>query len=71
MAGLPDPLHGARIGAWVVLAPGARTTHGDLERFARAQLAGYKVPRAWHSVAVLPRNAAGKLVRRELASLAE
>jgi acyl-CoA synthetase (AMP-forming)/AMP-acid ligase II len=71
VAGLPDPLFGTRIAAWLVLAPGARTTHADLERFARAQLARYKVPRAWHSVAALPRNAAGKLVRRELPLLAE
>ncbi len=70
VAGLPDPLYGARIAAWVVLSPGARATHADLERFARARLAGYKVPRAWHTVAELPRNAGGKLVRRELGPLA-
>jgi O-succinylbenzoic acid--CoA ligase len=67
VAGVPDPVYGARVAAWVVLTPGARADAAALERFVRARLAGYKVPRAWRFVAVLPRNAGGKLVRRALA----
>lgn len=68
VAGLPDPDWGQRVAAWIVLAPGARADAGTLARHARAQLAGYKVPRAWRFVAALPRNAGGKLQRSLLAS---
>lgn len=67
VAGLPDAEHGERPAAWVVLAPGARADAGALERFLRARIAGYKVPRSYRFVAALPRNAGGKLVRRMLA----
>lgn len=68
VAGLPDPVFGQRVAAWIVLAPGARPDPGALEHLARARLAGYKVPRAWRFVAALPRNAGGKLERGRLAS---
>lgn len=66
VAGLPDPVYGARVAAWVVLAPGAGADAAALERFVRTRLAGYKVPRAWRFVPDLPHNAAGKLLRRAL-----
>jgi len=70
VAGLPDPDYGQRVAAWVVLAPGAVAGAADLESFARARLASYKLPRSWRFVRELPRNASGKLVRRELAEQA-
>ncbi|MDQ3810277.1 MAG: o-succinylbenzoate--CoA ligase [Chloroflexota bacterium] len=42
----------------------------ELVRFCRARIAGYKVPRRVTFADALPRNAAGKLLRRELAELA-
>jgi acyl-CoA synthetase (AMP-forming)/AMP-acid ligase II len=39
----------------------------DLRRTARAELAGFKVPTEWVFSPSLPRNAAGKLLRRMLA----
>jgi acetyl-CoA C-acetyltransferase len=38
----------------------------ELRAFARAALAGFKVPAQWEFVPSLPRNATGKLLRREL-----
>jgi len=69
VAGLPDADLGQRVAAWIVLRPGARTGAAELERFLRTRLAGYKHPRAWRFVGALPRNASGKLLRRELAAL--
>jgi fatty-acyl-CoA synthase len=39
---------------------------GELRAFARATLAGFKVPAQWEFVPSLPRNASGKLLRRQL-----
>jgi acyl-CoA synthetase (AMP-forming)/AMP-acid ligase II len=38
----------------------------DLRSHARARLAGFKVPATWHFLEELPRNPAGKLLRRAL-----
>ena len=70
VAGLPDPDLGQRVAAWLVLrrdraSPDAR----ELRAFLRDRLAGYKQPRVFHFVTALPRNAMGKVVRRQLAEL--
>jgi len=63
VVGLPDPEWGEVVTAFVVMNGG---TGDDLIAHCRERLAGYKVPRALHAVDALPRNAAGKLLRREL-----
>ncbi len=64
--GVPDDEWGERVHAAVELRPGARATAEELIGFARAHLAAYKVPReiAFHTA--LPRDAAGKLLKRLL-----
>jgi O-succinylbenzoic acid--CoA ligase len=64
--GAPDTQWGRRVTGVVVLRPGEMTTADELIAFCRQHLAGYKVPRQIEFRAVLPRNAAGKLLRREL-----
>jgi len=66
VVGLPDAEWGEVVTAFVVLDGAAALEHGELAAHCREQLAGYKVPRAIHTVDALPRNAAGKLLRREL-----
>jgi acyl-CoA synthetase (AMP-forming)/AMP-acid ligase II len=66
VAGVADPVYGQRVAAWIVRRPGSAIDATTLDRFARAQLAPYKVPRSWRFVAALPRNAGGKLLRRQL-----
>jgi acyl-CoA synthetase (AMP-forming)/AMP-acid ligase II len=63
--GEPDDRWGERVVA-VVVARGSGATSDDLDRHARADLAGFKVPREYRFVDVLPRNAAGKVLKREL-----
>ncbi len=63
VVGLADPEWGEVVTAFVVLDG---EPEGDLMAHCRERLAGYKVPRALHVVDALPRNAAGKLLRREL-----
>ncbi|MEV6162022.1 AMP-binding protein [Streptomyces sp. NPDC052052] len=67
VAGTADPVWGERVTAFVVWAPGATPAPvDDLADFLRPRLAGYKLPRRLEAVAALPRNSAGKVLKREL-----
>jgi fatty-acyl-CoA synthase len=62
--GLPHELWIEAITAVVVL--GEPVDAGELLAFARERLAGHKLPKAIHVVDALPKNASGKLLKREL-----
>jgi len=66
VAGVDDPTWGQAVFAAVVLRPGSAATVEALRQHCRGRLAGYKVPAHLRLVEALPRNAAGKLVRRRL-----
>jgi len=66
VAAVTDADYGQRPAAWLVFRPGVAPDEEQLRAFCRDRLAGYKVPVAFRGVAALPRNAAGKLLRREL-----
>jgi O-succinylbenzoic acid--CoA ligase len=68
VTGVPDADLGARVVAWVVIKRDCSASVESLQRHCRAALAGFKQPREFRFVAALPRNAAGKLQRRRLAS---
>ncbi|NVN85618.1 MAG: long-chain fatty acid--CoA ligase [Rhodopseudomonas sp.] len=67
VVGQPDPALGQRIEAYIV-ARGALPSADELGTFLRQQrhLAGFKVPKAFHSVDELPTGPTGKLFRRAL-----
>ncbi|MCH8026034.1 MAG: o-succinylbenzoate--CoA ligase [Chloroflexi bacterium] len=62
--GLPDEEWGGRVMAAVVLGEDATADENELTAFCRTRLAAYKTPREIRFVDELPRNAAGKLLRR-------
>ena len=64
--GRPDARWGEVPVAFVVLAPGATVTPEDLVEHCRGQLARFKVPRAVTLLESLPRNASGKVLKRQL-----
>jgi O-succinylbenzoic acid--CoA ligase len=66
VTGIADPDLGARVVAWVVAEPGTSLQVEALQQHCRDRLAGFKQPREFRLVTVLPRNAAGKLQRRRL-----
>lgn len=64
--GAPDPKWGESVLAIVVLRPGAKATADELIAHCRSRLAKYKAPKRVAFVDLLPRNAAGKVLKREL-----
>jgi fatty-acyl-CoA synthase len=63
---LPDPKWIEAVTAVVVLRPGADANEEMLVEHARTSLAPYKVPKRVIFTGTLPRNTAGKLLKREL-----
>ena len=59
-----------RLRAFVVRSPGADVSEQELKDLVRTSLARYKVPREIVFVEELPRNATGKVLKRELAEWA-
>jgi acyl-CoA synthetase (AMP-forming)/AMP-acid ligase II len=68
--GVSDRDFGQRLRAFVVARNGAELDQVQIKDFVRQNLARYKVPRDVVFVAELPRNAAGKVLKRELSVLA-
>jgi fatty-acyl-CoA synthase len=64
--GLPDPKWIEAVTAVVVLRPGHAADADALLEHARALLAPFKVPKRIIFRDTLPRNTAGKLMKREL-----
>jgi long-chain acyl-CoA synthetase len=65
--GIPHLVLGEEVGAVVQLKPGATATAEELQAHVRARLAGFKVPvHVWFRDEDLPRNPAGKILKREL-----
>jgi acyl-CoA synthetase (AMP-forming)/AMP-acid ligase II len=72
VVGAPHAVLGEDVAAFVVLHEGADLDGEALRAYALKILADYKVPRQYHFVEELPRNATGKVVKNELrARLAE
>ena len=69
VVGVEDPDWGERICAAVELVPGGMLELGELQQWAKARLAPYKIPRSLQQVASLPRNAMGKVVKPEVVKL--
>ncbi|ABF45369.1 MULTISPECIES: long-chain-fatty-acid--CoA ligase [Deinococcus] len=65
--GLPDPYRGETVHAVVALKPGMTATEAEIIAHCRANLSPYKVPRSVEFRAELPKSAALKVLRRQLA----
>jgi long-chain acyl-CoA synthetase len=65
--GVPHPIKGEEVKAFVVLKPGQTAAAEDLIAFCRERLAPFKVPRAIEFRDTLPKTLIGKVLRRQLA----
>jgi fatty-acyl-CoA synthase len=64
--GVADEQFGQRLKAFVVVRGGQTVSEDELKAHVRAHLASYKVPREIVFLDELPRNATGKVLKREL-----
>jgi acyl-CoA synthetase (AMP-forming)/AMP-acid ligase II len=69
--GVPDAEFGQRLKAFVVPRGDAGLTEDDVKALVKANLARYKVPREVQFLDELPRNATGKVLRRDLTTLGD
>ena len=61
--GIPHPVLGQDQKAFIVLKAGRQVDADQIIEFCRQNLARYKVPRKIEFIDILPRNAAGKVVK--------
>jgi long-chain acyl-CoA synthetase len=66
VVGVPDPVYGEAVAAFVQARPGAPVSPEALIEHCRRHLAGYKKPRHVVFVDALPRNSLGKVLKSEL-----
>ena len=63
--GVDDEKYGQRLKA-VVVTKGGDLSEDEVKKYVKSNLAGYKVPRDVEFMDELPRNATGKVLKREL-----
>ncbi|MGE0746085.1 MAG: class I adenylate-forming enzyme family protein [Rhodospirillales bacterium] len=64
--GVPDPMFGEAVCAYVELRPGATTDEAALIEHCRAAIASYKKPKYVRFVEALPRTSSGKVMKKDL-----
>jgi len=64
--GVEDEEYGQRLKAFVVLSEEAEASDEELKAHVKAHLAGYKAPREIEFMPELPRNATGKILKKDL-----
>jgi long-chain acyl-CoA synthetase len=64
--GIPDPYWVEKVHAVVEIRKGVSTTADEIIAFCKKRIAGYKVPKDIEFIDSLPKNPAGKILKREL-----
>lgn len=68
--GIPDPVYGETVKAFIVLKEKDAATDEDLMAYCRDQLPAYKRPTIIRVIDAMPKSAVGKILKRELRKLA-
>ena len=66
VVGLPDPVRGESVKAFIVLKEGETATPEEMDSHCRKALAAFKVPRTYEFVREIPRTPSGKALNRIL-----
>ncbi|HEX6844117.1 MAG TPA: AMP-binding protein [Actinomycetota bacterium] len=67
--GVPDPVYGEAVCAWVELHPGETATDEEIQEFCRGQIATYKIPRYVRFVEGFPMTVTGKIQKYRMREL--
>jgi long-chain acyl-CoA synthetase len=67
--GVPDPLYGEDVAAFVVLKEGRAANGEEIADYCREHLADFKCPKTVRVVTSLPKGPTGKVLKRELQAL--
>ncbi|MCK9274162.1 MAG: long-chain-fatty-acid--CoA ligase [Syntrophales bacterium] len=66
VVGTPDEKWGETVNAFIVLTPASQMSEDEVLAYCKENLAKYKIPRKFIFTENLPRNASGKVLKREL-----
>ena len=66
VVGLPDREWGEKVTAFIVPKPGKTILPDQLKSFLKSRLSSFKVPKEFFVVDDMPKNPAGKILKREL-----
>jgi long-chain acyl-CoA synthetase len=66
VVGAPDEYRGETVVAFVSLRGGHTVEPADLIAFCKERMAAYKYPRSVQFIDALPKNATGKILKKEL-----
>jgi fatty-acyl-CoA synthase len=66
VVGLPDPKWGEAVTAFIVPKAGVSLSADEIIQFCKAQIAAHKAPKSVCFLNSLPKNAVGKILKREL-----
>ena len=69
VVGVPDPVYGEEIKAFVVTKAGKHAGEEELIAFCKERLPNFKTPKKVQFIKSLPRNILGKVLRAELRQL--
>lgn len=64
VVGIPDPVYGETVKAFIVLKSPA--SKEELRAFCKARLSGFKVPKSFEFMDALPKSSVGKILHRAL-----
>jgi long-chain acyl-CoA synthetase len=71
VVGMPDPVRGEAVKAFVVLNENASVSAETLQALCRSTVASVKVPERIEFIAALPKNPTGKILKKELRARVE
>jgi long-chain acyl-CoA synthetase len=66
VVGIPDPVYGEDIKAFVVLKPGANISPSEIIEYVKERIALYKCPKLIKFVKELPTTSCGRIIRSQL-----
>lgn len=65
VVGLPDPVYGEAVSAWVIPRPGSTVSADELRQYCKGQIAHFKIPTYIEVLDAFPRTVTGK-VRKQI-----